>query len=136
MKLFMELMMKLMRLFLGKIILLLNRLTSPTPIQRTPVKQAEIDQKTSKLILYQFEACPFCVKVRRTMTRLNLKIELRDAQKVTQFKDELTQKGGMFQTPCLRIEKENGSFQWMYESSDIIQYLENQFQELSPAGTQ
>lgn len=26
--------------------------------------------------------------------------------------------------PCLRIEGEKGQMQWMYESSDIVRYLE------------
>jgi hypothetical protein len=34
-------------------------------IKRTPEAQAIADHKTVSLVLYQFEACPFCVKVRR-----------------------------------------------------------------------
>ena len=120
--------MNLIRLILGKLILIINRLTAPTPIQRPPGLQAQIDQQTQKLALYQFEACPFCVKVRRAITRLGLKIELRDAQKVSRFKEELVKEGGMYQTPCLRITKDDGSVQWMYESSDIIQYIQQRFQ--------
>jgi len=33
--------------------------------------------------------------------------------------------GGKGQVPCLRIEHENGSVEWMYESVDIIRYLQS-----------
>jgi len=29
--------------------------------------------------------------------------------------------------PCLRIDKDDGSVQWMYESNDIIAYLKREF---------
>jgi glutathione S-transferase len=29
--------------------------------------------------------------------------------------------------PCLRIEKEDGSSEWMYESKDIIAYLDERY---------
>jgi len=35
----------------------------------------------------------------------------------------LLQGGGKTQVPCLRIEQEDGSVEWMYESNDIISYL-------------
>ena len=34
--------------------------------------------------------------------------------------------GGKIKVPCLRIE-ENGESRWMYESNDIIRYLESRF---------
>ncbi|HAI96784.1 MAG TPA: glutaredoxin, partial [Methylococcaceae bacterium] len=34
--------------------------------------------------------------------------------------------GGKLKVPCLRIE-EDGKVSWMYESSDIINYLEDRF---------
>lgn len=115
------------RIILGKLILLLNFIFSPKPMQRTPEKQAEVDQATQNLILYQFEACPFCVKVRRTAQRLNLKLELRDAKKVPAFAEQLVQGGGTLQVPCLKITHPDQSIQWMYESSDINTYLISRF---------
>ena len=78
------------------------------------------------LSLYQFYACPFCVKVRRTIHRLNLPVETRDAQNDPGIKAELLQEGGSSKVPCLRIENNEG-IQWMYESSDIVDYLEARF---------
>ncbi len=98
-------------------------------MEREKKAQKKIDHETQKLILYQFESCPFCIKVRRAIKRLNLKIEQRDAQRIEKFRKELISEGGLFQTPCLRITKKDGSIQWMYESSDIIKYLQKRFAE-------
>ena len=80
----------------------------------------------NSLSLYQYEACPFCVKVRRGMKKLGLDIELRDA-KDGKIEKELIEQGGQDQGPCLRIQKNDGSVQWMYESSDILEYLAKRF---------
>lgn len=77
----------------------------------------------ANLALYQYPACPFCVKVRRSMKRNNLKIKTVNAKTCDTSKKELEQGGGKLKVPCLRIEQENGNVSWMYESSDIINYL-------------
>ncbi len=117
-------MMSLIRSILGTLILILDRLFSPTPIQRSTENQARLEAELRKPQLYQFEACPFCVKVRRTMRRLNLPIELRDARKDTIYGQELAREGGMMQVPCLKITETGQKARWLYESSDIIEYLE------------
>ncbi len=61
------------------------------------------------------------------MRRLNLPIELRDAKAEGLFRDELRELGGAVKVPCLRIEKNNGTSEWMYESSDIIAYLKSNY---------
>ena len=119
-------MLNKIRNILGKIIVMMDSLTSPTPITRTADAQAEIDQRTKNLELYQFVNCPFCVKVRRGMKRWALKIPLVDASQEP-FRSELETQGGMLQVPCLKIKKGDGTIQWMYESSDILQYLEQNF---------
>ncbi|PWD87336.1 glutaredoxin family protein [Ignatzschineria cameli] len=116
--------MKLIRNILGKAILFFDNTFAPTPVKRSAEAQAKMDQKTAHLALYQFHMCPFCVKVRRTIKRLNLNIELRDAKDNAQFAEELLSQGGKRQVPCLRIENEDGSVNWMYESDAINQYLE------------
>jgi len=119
----------MIRYVLGKIVLALDALFAPTPqAKRTPVRQAAVDQETAGLVIYQFVACPFCVKVRRTLKRLNLKVELRDAAGDSAFREELQKGGGKIQVPCLRIPQMNGgSYRWMYESSEIISYLSTRF---------
>jgi len=116
--------MAFVRWFLGRIILLLNFVFSPRSVKRAPEAQAQIDARTEHMSLYQFEACPFCVKVRRSMKRNALNIELRDARNDDLHREKLLQGGGKVKVPCLRIDKEDGSTEWMYESSEIIRYLE------------
>lgn len=110
---------------IGRLILFFNFIFSPKSTQRSPEVQAEIDKKTQSLALYQLPACPFCVKVRRTIKRENLTIELRNINKNEAYFDELMKEGGKRTVPCLRIEKDNNEVQWLYESKDINQYLKN-----------
>ena len=77
--------------------------------------------------MYQFKTCPFCVKVRRQLKRHALHIELRDAKNDAELKAELVREGGRHKVPCLRIEKADKSVEWLYESNDIIAYLNTQF---------
>ena len=115
--------MAIIRWVLGRIILLLDFVTRPRGVKRQPEQQEVLDLQTAKLSLYQYPACPFCVKVRRTMRRHSLKIETRDAKKQANYRQELLEQGGRLKVPCLRIESENGDVQWMYESTDIVRYL-------------
>jgi glutaredoxin len=73
----------------------------------------------------KFYACPFCVKARRTIKRLNLQIETRNAQE-GEYRKELEINGGKILVPCLKVEYA-GEVSWIYESNDIIKYLEERF---------
>ncbi len=119
--------MAFIRWFLGRIILTINFLTTPRGMKRSKDAQAQVDQQTRHLAIYQFHACPFCVKVRRALKRYSLNIELRDAKNNAMYKEELLKEGGRIQVPCLRIANDDGSVSWLYESSDIIRYLEQRF---------
>ena len=81
--------MRIIRLILGRLILLFNWVFTPRGVKRSPDMQAIINGKTSKLALYQYEACPFCVKVRREMKRQSLSIETRDVKRSDAAKAEL-----------------------------------------------
>ncbi|WP_163936034.1 glutathione S-transferase N-terminal domain-containing protein [Paraferrimonas sp. SM1919] len=118
--------MKLIRWFLGKVILVGDFLTRPSLPKRTEQQQAELDAKTAQYQLYQYAACPFCVKVRRQIRRLGLNIELVDA-KQDQHRSDLIANAGKAMVPCLRINKADGSSEWMLESSDINAYLEKNY---------
>ncbi|GHA58192.1 glutaredoxin family protein [Photobacterium aphoticum] len=118
--------MKVIRLVLGKIILLLNAVFSPKSQQRDSDAQQRVEQELQAITLYQFESCPFCVKVRRAAKRLNLPLQTLDA-KQPDHEQALIAGGGKRKVPCLRIEQDNGEVTWMYESNDIIAYLEQRF---------
>ena len=118
------------RSLLAKLILLIDRLTQSQAPKHPPAVQAELDRLTAGLALYEFRACPFCVRVRRVIRRLGLNIETRDARHDPRWRHELREQGGRYQVPCLRIEQEDGSVRWMYESKDIGRYLEERFEPL------
>ena len=123
--------MRIIRLILGKTILFLNWVFSPRGTRRDPAVQAGIDAQTASLKLYQYEACPFCVKVRRAMKRHTLTIETRDVKRSESAREELLAGGGNLKVPCLLIEDGQGQVEWMYESSDIVRYLEERFGDSS-----
>jgi glutaredoxin len=114
--------MGILRFVIGKLLLLINYLTWPSAGLRDQKHQIEVEEVLKDYSLYQFNACPFCIKVRREMRRLNLPIELKDARNNEELKAELLAKGGSPKVPCLRIGDE-----WMYESGVIIEYLQRKF---------
>ncbi|MDF8365246.1 glutaredoxin family protein [Achromobacter anxifer] len=117
---------KALRVGLGQIIVLGDALTRPRPQQRSAQGQAAVNAEAAKLSLYQFHACPFCVKTRRAIHKLNAPIALRDAKGDPEARAQLQAGGGRVKVPCLRIDDATGT-RWMYESSDIIAYLEQRF---------
>ncbi len=116
---------KTVRFVLAQIILLADVCYRPKGVKRKADKQADLDEQCQQLALYQYKACPFCVKVRWAMRRSNMKIELRDAKNNSEIAYELENQGGKLKVPCLKITQLDGSSQWMYESKDIIAYLQN-----------
>lgn len=117
---------KALRVGLGQLIIFIDLITRPGKKQRPAEVQAQVNTAAKSLTLYQFHACPFCVKTRRTLRRLNVPVALRDAKNNEQDRQTLLQQGGKIKVPCLRIE-ENGQTTWMYESKVIIDYLDKRF---------
>ena len=118
--------MRIVRMILAPILLFLNWITTPRGVKRPTDLQQQIDQQTAGLSLYQFKACPFCIKVRRTFKRHSLKVETRDAKHDENVRQELLEQGGKIKVPCLRIE-EAGEVSWMYDSNAIVEYLQGRF---------
>ncbi|MFT6300352.1 MAG: glutaredoxin [Saprospiraceae bacterium] len=123
--------MAVIRWILGSLILFLNWIFSPKSIKRDPFLQAKIDKKAAGLTLFQYAACPFCVKVRRVIKRCNLPIKLVDPRKCDNSREALMQGGGKLKVPCLKIEDGDKEALWMYESSIISSYLESQVAEIT-----
>ncbi len=117
---------KALRVGLGQLIVAGDALTRPRPQKRSPQGQATVNKEAAALALFQFHACPFCVKTRRAMHRLNVPVALHDAKADPQAREQLLAGGGKVKVPCLRIEEAGGT-RWMYESSEIIAYLEKRF---------
>ncbi|MCK0746012.1 glutaredoxin family protein [Chromohalobacter nigrandesensis] len=107
---------------------LISRLmkSEATAIERTAQAQQEVDRQAQYLALYHFEGCPFCTRVRRVLQRLNVELALHDINRDPEARQALITGGGKKTVPCLRIERD-GAITWLYESRDIIDYLEKRF---------
>jgi glutaredoxin len=116
----------LIRNLLGGIIAFFDVITRGAKLKRTIEAQKHTEKDLKSLTLYQFFACPFCIKTRRAMHKLNLPVQKRNVSKGSTYREELLQGGGAVKTPCLRIEN-SGQTIWLYESSEIIKYLQQSF---------
>lgn len=117
---------KALRVGLGNVIIFIDFLTRPRKMKRTAQAQADVERAAAALSLCQFRACPFCIRTRRTLHRLNLPVTLRDASNNQQDRQTLLEQGGKIQVPCLRID-EQGSTTWLYDSAVIEAYLNERF---------
>ena len=116
--------LKLVRKSLGLALVGFDLLTRPKPQVRSAEEQSRLQDGLSGHSLYQLNACPFCIKTRRALHKLNLDIAFRDVGRDPHYRQELVSGGGKMKVPCLRIEQQ-GETRWMYESNDIIRYFEN-----------
>jgi glutathione S-transferase len=78
-----------------------------------------------RLELYEFEACPYCRKVREALSALDLEVMVYPCPKDgPRFRPEVSRRGGKAQFPFL-VDPNTGKE--MYESNDIITYLYDQY---------
>jgi len=117
--------LKSLRNGLGYLIVFISFFIPVKKQKRSTVEQSCVDNKTRSLTLYQFYPCPFCLKTRRAIKRLGLNIETKEASQEP-ARSELLSGGGQIKVPCLKISTKD-EVSWMYESNDIIAYLEEQF---------
>ena len=122
-----------LRRVLTPFMLIAEALTTPKAIVRTPTEQATLNSASEKLALYQFRACPFCIKVRKQMARLGLPVETRDAQHDKNHRTALEAGGGKIKVPCLLIQHDDGREEWLYESSAINEWLRERFEVVAAA---
>lgn len=119
-------MLRIIRLTLGSIIAFFDLVTRGPKLKRSAEAQLLVENEIKNLSIYQFKLCPFCIKTRRVMHKLNLPIEIFDAKNDATSRKELLEQGGKIKVPCLRISEENG-YKWIYDSGDIIAYLNSRF---------
>lgn len=72
--------------------------------------------------LFMMPTCPFCQKVLSFMKDRGIELPLRDITAEPEARAELERVGGKVQVPCLFIDGKP-----MYESGDIIAYLDKTF---------
>ena len=133
MKSIIRLFFRTLRVALGPVMLLKERLTQPKGVVRPEAQQQAVDTACGQLALYQFATCPFCIKVRQEMRRLSLPIEKRDAQFDGAARQALQAQGGQVKVPCLRITDAAGSSQWLYDSKAIMERLRADFGDSASA---
>lgn len=122
----MKLFVNLIRNLLGSIIAFFDVITRGSKLKRSPEEQSQVVAESENLTLYQFFGCPFCIKTRRAMYKLNVPVKKRSVSEGSPYREELLKGGGKVQTPCLRIENKDG-VEWLYDSKAIIGYIEKRF---------
>ncbi len=76
---------------------------------------------TRRLRLYEFEACPYCRKVREALSILDLEAEIYPCPRNgPRFRPEVVRRGGKAMFPFL-VDPNTGDA--MYESDDIVRHL-------------
>ncbi len=119
--------LKIFREGVGGLMAFVSYITTPPKLKRSDIEQKKVSAMAKNMSLYNYFACPFCIKVRRTVRRLNIPLEIRDAQiRGGEHRNTLEKQGGKIKVPCLRID-EGDETTWMYESNDIIAYLNTTF---------
>ncbi len=79
-----------------------------------------------KTTLYQTNLCGFCGRVRRAIAELGLSeaVAERYLESDPEGVRALSEGGGQLQVPCLLIERDGSAAQWLYESADIVEFLQ------------
>jgi glutaredoxin len=127
MKTFIRAFFRTLRIILGPVMLLKEKLTRPQGLVRAPDAQQDVDLACQNLALYQYQTCPFCMKVRQEISRLSLNIRRIDAQPEGSDRQALLSGGGKTKVPCLKITDNSGNDQWLYDSEKISAYLRGRF---------
>ena len=105
----------------------LRNLLFGAPVRRPPEEQRAVDAACRELTLYHYPSCPYCLVVRRALRRGALNVRSLNIHRDPEAAAELVAKGGRAQVPCLRIAPAEGGERWLYESADIIRYLQKRF---------
>lgn len=91
------------RLVLTPFVLAAHAMSRGKAIERPPQQQDLVQAAAANLTLYHFPTCPFCLKVRRKLHRLNINVALADAQHDATARELLKTSGGKLQVPALHI---------------------------------
>jgi len=95
---------------------------------REPASARSRRHQPDDLQLYVKTLCPFCVRVQHRMAALDVAIALKNIFLNPSHRSELMSGGGIQMVPCLRIASADGTVEWLYESADIVRYLEQRFE--------
>ena len=96
-------------------------------VQRQQAEQDRVDAQTTGLALYQMPACPYCCKVQRHIRKLGLNIPVLDVLADDDAYNTLVAATQSSQVPCLYISVPGTEPRWLFESNDIVAWLEERF---------
>ncbi|MCY4093809.1 MAG: glutaredoxin [Gammaproteobacteria bacterium] len=75
--------------------------------------------------LYQDPICPFCMRVKSFLSTHGIEIPMRNTVMDISAYRELVTGGGRATVPYLRIERDDGQVEWLYESLDIVHFIDD-----------
>lgn len=75
-------------------------------------------QAFADVVLYSSHKCPYCVDVQNYLDGVNKSVETKYIDQNPSYRQELKEKGGKTQVPCLIIDGYA-----LYGSKDIIQWM-------------
>ncbi len=79
------------------------------------------ERPEKRLKLYEYEACPFCRKVREALSILDLEAEIYPCPRnAPRYRHQVEKRGGQMMFPYL-VDPNSGES--LYESDDIVRYL-------------
>ena len=94
---------------------------SRLPLGVDAAQPAPAPPPAESLVLYEFEACPFCRRVREAVVDLDLEITVKPCPKnALRHRQEVLARGGAAQFPFLVDEAAGVA---LYESADIVRHL-------------
>lgn len=71
-----------------------------------------------ELVLYKYDACPYCQRVLRVVDAIGIPLTMKDTRVSSDYRRELLSATGRTQVPCLFIDG-----QPLFESEDIVAWL-------------
>lgn len=93
------------------------------PLNPNYTPKYTLNPKIHQFVLYIHPYCPYCAKVVNYLNERHISLKIKDINN-KYYKKELVKIGGKKQVPCLVVHG-----QALYESSDIIDYLERNFKK-------
>ena len=81
-----------------------------------------------ELTLYHYIMCPYCMRVRRYLSRHGIAVAQKNVRRDPAARRQLIEAGGKGQVPALMIDGEV-----LYESNDIIRWFERNMVQASEA---
>lgn len=86
-------------------------------------------ESAPSLAVYISRFCGYCYRVLSAVQRLDAEVEVRDVTLHPELRQDIIAATGRRTVPVLKIEHGDGREEWMFESREIVRYLEQHFGE-------